>query len=202
MGKIFDAAVLVAYPAIVYFGLTRLGVRWTALILLVLVGRRFIALALGDRGTSRIVILQAVAMAAIIGAAAVSGSAFALRITPLCVSLTFIAQFAASLKGAPLIERFARLARPALPPEHAAYCRRLTEIWTAVLALNSLLLLGAAFIEDEAIWTLVVGPMSYGMLGLVFAIEYLYRKRRFQEFDAKNPLDRLLLPLLGRRLGR
>ena len=136
-------------------------------------------------------------MAAIIGIAAASGSAFALRVTPFAVSLTFIALFGLSLRTTPIIERFARLQRPDLPPDHVRYIRTLTKVWLGVLSANSLLLLGASLTEDEALWAILVGPVSYGMLGLVFVVEYPFRKWRFQDFDASNPIDRLLKPILS-----
>jgi uncharacterized membrane protein len=196
MGKLLDAAILFLYPLIVFCGITFLGIRWTAVLLLLLAGRRVITSVLSSRSTSRIVIIQASAMAAIMGAAALAQSAFALRVTPFAISLTFIAMFALSLRNTPIIERFARLKKPDLPPDHVAYCRSLTKVWIGVLIWNSGLVLAASFLEDEAMWAVMVGPVSYGWLGSVFTIEYLIRKRKFQEFD-DNPIDRLLKPILG-----
>ncbi len=198
MGKVIDAAVLFLYPVIVYFGLTHLGIRWTALILLALTARRVIVSVLRNRDTSKIVLIQAVAMTAIIGTAAALESELALRVTPFIVSLTFIAMFAGSLRATPLIERFARLQKNDLSDGEVVYCRKLTRVWVWVLVVNSLLLLGAALVEDKEIWTILVGPISYGMLGFVFGVEYVYRKYRFQEFG-NNPLDRILRAVVGRR---
>jgi uncharacterized membrane protein len=198
MGKIVDAVVLVLYPLIVYFGINHLGVRWTALVLLLVVGRRFALLVITNRSTSRIVLFQAASMAAIIGIAAASRSEFALRAVPFIISLTFIGLFASSLKHTPLIERFARLQKPKLPPDHVRYCRNLTKIWVGVLAINSLILFAAMLQDDKALWAILVGPVSFGFLGLVFAVEYPFRKWRFQEFNPDNPLDRILRALLKR----
>ncbi len=199
MGKILDGAVFLLYPLIVYVGLTYLSVRWTALFLLLLTGRRFVALVLKSRSTSRIVLVQATAMVVIIGSAAVSGSAFALRVAPFLVSLTFIAMFAISLGSTPVIERFARLQRPDLPVDHVAYCRTLTKIWIGVLAVNSLVLLVASLCRDEALWAILVGPVSYGLLGFVFAVEYIFRKWLFQEFSKKSIIDQLLKLILTKK---
>jgi uncharacterized membrane protein len=198
MGRIFDAVVIAVYPLIVLLGLTYLNVRWTALLLLVLLGRRFLAAVLSDRAASLIVLVQALAMAGLIGGAAISSSGLLLRFTPFLISLIFLAQFGASLRGTSIIERFARLKRPEMPPEQAAYCRTLTKVWLLVLAGNSLLVLAAAFVSSKALWAVLVGPVSYAYLGIFIAAEYLFRKRRFQEFDRKNALDRLLEPLLGK----
>ncbi|MFO8071294.1 MAG: hypothetical protein R6V85_05395 [Polyangia bacterium] len=198
MGRIFDAVVIALYPLIVLLGLTYLNVRWTALLLLVLLGRRFLAAVLSDRAASLIVLVQALAMAGLIGGAAISNSGLLLRFTPFLISLIFLAQFGVSLRGTPIIERFARLQRPEMPPEQSAYCRALTKVWLLVLAGNSALVLAAAFVPSKTLWAVLVGPVSYAYLGIFIAAEYLFRKRRFQEFDRERVLDRLLEPLLGK----
>lgn len=202
MGRLLDAAVLLLYPLIVFAGLTYLGVRWTAIILLALTARRFIALLFTDRSTSRVATVQAALVIAIIGGAAASGSALALRFTPFAVSLTFLAMFALSLQTTPIIERFARLQRADLPPDHVKYCLELTKVWIAVLSVNSALLLFASLYGDATLWTVLVGPVSYGLLGTVFTLEYLFRKWRFQEFDERSHIDKALRPLLLKRETR
>jgi uncharacterized membrane protein len=193
-----DIALLVFYPVIVFVGLRYVGVRTTALVLFLFMGRRFISMILSSRSTSMPVLVQAALIAAIQGAAAATGSALALRASPFVISLSFVVHFALSLRTTPLVETFARLERPDLPEEHVAYCRRLTEVWIVVLSLNSVMLLVATLVEDEAIWAILVGPVSYGIIGLTFAVEYAYRKWRFQEFRRNSAIDRLLKPVLGR----
>ncbi len=196
MGRVLDALVLLLYPVIVWGGLMHLGVRWTALILLVLTGRRFIIALLRSKETSRLTIIQAVAVVSIIGGAAVWGSELALRFAPFAVSLTFIALFTISLKSTPIIERFARLERPDLPPDHVAYCTALTKVWIGVLSANSILILYACLFADTTLWTVLVGPVSYGFLGTVFAVEYVFRKWKFRDFNNRNIVDRLLRVVL------
>jgi len=196
MGKILDAVVLILYPVIVVVGMTYLGVRWTALIILVLLGRRIIGLVLSNKEGTRIILYQAIAMAAIVGIAAASKSPFALRIAPFMISLTFITVFASSMRGVPIIERFARLADPNLSEAEVRYCRKLTKAWMGVLVANSALVFSAAFVEDKILWTVLVGPVSYALLGAAFVVEYPYRKRRFQKFNLKNPVDRILKKLI------
>jgi len=194
MGRIFDAIVLALYPLIVLLGLTYLDVRWTALLLAVLLGRRFVSQIFGSKETSVPVLIQVCGTGALLAGAAWSGSEMFLRFTPFGISLIFFFQFAASLRAgsAPIIERFARLARPDLPAENAAYCRRLTKIWLVVFVGNSALVLGAAFAPDKTTWALLVGPVSYFYLGGFLTAEYIYRRFRFREFNDKNPIDRLL----------
>ncbi|MCP4601847.1 MAG: hypothetical protein GY847_15255 [Proteobacteria bacterium] len=158
------------------------------------------ALVISNRSTSGLVIIQAAMMATIIGVAAAVGSPFALQIAPFAISLTFIAQFALSLRVTPIIERFARLQKPILPSVEVAYCRSLTKVWVGVLAINSCLLLIASICKDEGLWAILVGPVSYGLLGFVFTVEYIFRKWRFQDFNKDNPMDKLLKSVLERKI--
>ncbi len=195
MGKVIDAVIFVLYPLLVLVGMTYLGIRLTAVILLLFVGRRIIALLLANKAETRVVLYQAAAMGVIMGAAALSESPIALRAAPFFISLTFIFTFAISLRTTPLIERFARMTDPELSEEEVQYCRNLTKVWVAVLSCNSMLVFGAAFVEDHVLWSILVGPVSYSVLGSVFVFEYPYRKYRFRKFNDKNPADRLLKKL-------
>lgn len=193
---------LVLYPVIVVVGLTYIGVRWTALILLVLIGRRILLHIIANREGTRVILYQAIAMATIIGVAAVSESPFALRVAPFVISLTFITLFVTSFRTTPIIERFARLKSPNLSDAEVAYCRKLTKVWVGVLFANSVLVFIAAFIEDKTVWTLLVGPGSYALIGAVFVVEYPYRKWRFRDFDDNSVVDRFLKHILNSKPAR
>jgi uncharacterized membrane protein len=198
MGRILEALILILYPAIVAVGMTFFGIRITALILLALLGRRIIAMMLKNREGTRVILYQAIIIAAVIAIAGLIESPFALRVSPFIISLSIITLFAASLRSTPIIERFARLQKPELPEPEVIYCRKLTKVWIGILAANSTLVLVAAFIEDNITWTLLVGPVSYSLIGLAFIVEYPYRKWRFQDFDDKSPIDRILKKVVER----
>ncbi|HUT76313.1 MAG TPA: hypothetical protein VM285_01415, partial [Polyangia bacterium] len=161
--------------------------------------RRAVAVVLADRGASIVLLVQVLVMGGLLAGAAISGSELFLRFTPFLLSVLFFGQFAFSLRGTPIIERFARLKRTDLPPDHVRYCRGLTRIWLLVFLGNSAIVLTAAFVESKPLWALLVGPVSYLYLGVFIAGEYVLRKRRFQEFDPASPIDRLLRPLVGAR---
>jgi uncharacterized membrane protein len=199
MGKILDAIVIFLYPLIVVIGMNTVGIRWTALIILLFIGRRIIGLVITNKEGTRIVLYQAIAMAAIVGIAGASKSAFALRMAPFMISLTFITTFALSLKTTPIIERFARLSDPNLSDAEARYCGKLTKAWMGVLFANSVLVLCAAFVDNTLLWSILVGPASYALLGSPFVVEYPYRKWRFRKFNDKNPVDRLLRRVIENR---
>lgn len=83
-----------------------------------------------------------------------------------------------------------------LDPPLQRYARNLTALWAGVLALMALVnlvlaaiampngLLASAGITSpvtvtEAQWSWVANLLNYGLVGGVFALEFLYRKRRF-----------------------
>ncbi len=213
MGKVVEGIVLFLYPAVVLAGLWFFdgNVRATASVLLsFFVGRWLISAIVkhrlktprhikdsvirftSNRQVSIPVLIQTVSTLAMIGGAAITGSQIMLRFTPFGISLVFFAQFAMSLRSTPIIERFARLKRPDLPPDHVKYCRWLTRMWLLIFIGNSALVFSAAFVEPHWLWAMMVGPASYFYLGTFLAGEYIYRKWRFRDFNQKNPADRAL----------
>jgi len=162
-----------AYPFLVYLAqgavpplvFAAIG---TGLILL----RGFGLRALGGR----MPILAFLIGAALLAAIASVVPEVAAKAYPVAVSLIVAGIFAASLVYPPsFIERIARLREPDLPAEGVRYTRRVTQVWVGVLLINAAICAGTALWASVAVWTLWTGLLSYGLLGLVFGIEYLVR---------------------------
>ena len=89
----------------------------------------------------------------------------------------------------PLVTRLARRVHGTLPPEMAAYTRRVTVAWciffTAQLAVSALLFSFASL----SIWSLFVNVLNLPLLALMFAGEYVYRSLRHREFPHASFLD-------------
>lgn len=102
----------------------------------------------------------------------------AARAYPVVLSLGFAMAFAVTLRHPPsLVERLARLREPDLPAEGQVYCRAVTWVWAAWLTANAAIAAGlAAFGSDEA-WALWTGLLAYGVMGLLFAGEWVVRRR-------------------------
>lgn len=118
---------------------------------------------------------------------------------PVLVNLLLARLFQLTLQpdAEPLIARIARIARgePALPPELAAYTRRLTAAWMwffLALAANSLLL--AAFASTATI-ILFANTLNLLFMAVFFLIENLYRLYRYRGRYPHTPLPRLLATL-------
>lgn len=166
------AVLTLAYPCLVYLGIGRFEPRWLALLLLALALLR----ALASREP---VWLAAAAGATVLAAASMLGNALLpLKLYPVLVNATLLAVFAASLRFPPsAIERLARLREPALPPHAVRYTRQVTQAWCLFFIGNGALAWITAWYASDALWALYNGLLSYLLIGLMFAIEWLVRRR-------------------------
>lgn len=74
----------------------------------------------------------------------------------------------------PLVERFARVLKPELPPQAIRYTRRVTWYWVALIwgvAVAS----GLTAFASLRLWALFNGLVAYGIFALGFAAEYAVR---------------------------
>lgn len=100
-----------------------------------------------------------------------------MRAYPVAVSLIMLSLFAGSLlHGKPLVEQLARLREPDLPPAAVVYTRRVTQAWCVFLAVNGSIAAWTALYASLATWTLYNGVISYCLMGLMFAGEWLCRR--------------------------
>jgi uncharacterized membrane protein len=191
--------VLIGYPAVVYFGLTRWSVRGVAALLLVLVvpvmswrwsrgsgqlGRAGAALPLG-------------VAALLITSMLVDDQRFVLAMPVLINGWLFVA-FAATLSGTPMIERFARLQSPELSNQQIRYCRRVTHIWVGFFVVNGVITGLLALFASARWWAIYTGLIAYVLIALLGTAEFLFRRYLFREFG-NGMHDRVLRKVLPER---
>ncbi|PRC95157.1 hypothetical protein [Solimicrobium silvestre] len=101
-----------------------------------------------------------------------------LKLYPVLVNAVLLATFSYSLVFPPsMVEFFARMSEPDLPLVAVAYTRRVTQIWCVFFIVNGAIALVTAIWASEAIWSLYTGVISYGLMGVLFGGEFLYRLR-------------------------
>lgn len=101
-----------------------------------------------------------------------------LKLYPVLVNAALLAAFAYSLASPmSMIERFARMSEPDLPPAAVAYTRTVTKVWCAFFVANGLAALGTALWATPEVWSLYNGVVAYLLMGALFAGEYLVRLR-------------------------
>ena len=75
-----------------------------------------------------------------------------------------------------VIERLARLQHPDLPPEGVRHTRRVTKIWCAFFIFNGATAAILAGLQYYDWWAAYTGIVSYVLMGILFAGEWVYRK--------------------------
>ncbi|NKJ47910.1 hypothetical protein CIC12_14400 [Burkholderia sp. SG-MS1] len=116
--------------------------------------------------------LLSVASAAIV----VTDSELLLRLYPALVNLGLLIAFGATLvRGPSMIEKFARLGNPHLPPAAVHHTRRVTQVWCAFFVLNGAFSAYTALYWSRASWSLYNGAIAYGLIGVLLVAELIWR---------------------------
>lgn len=172
LGKILLAAFSAAYPLLWYYGREHGAFFWLAA---AMCGLWLVRAAVQKtRGQSAVSLL----LAAFFALALLFRRPDSMYWYPVAVSLLMLAAFGGSLFAEQtLIERLARLQHPNLPPEGVRHTRRVTQIWCGFFIFNAAAAALLAFSDRHNWWALYTGMISYVLMGLLFAGEWVYRKR-------------------------
>lgn len=127
------------------------------------------------------------------------GGQYALYLPPLLLPGALAASFALSLRPGrtPLITAIADAARGPLTPRIARYTRRLTLFWALLTASLLAIALLLSCTGPLWLWSLFTNFITYAVLGAVFAVEYLLRRRWYPEHDHPGFLDYLAIVVKG-----
>ncbi|WP_095162126.1 hypothetical protein [Pseudomonas sp. Irchel 3F5] len=161
------------YPFAVYFGMAHFA-PWQFGLLL---GGLWLARALSEprRPGGHWMAVAAIAFCALL---ALFNSPQLLRWYPVLISTFMLGLFGLSLKfGPPVAERLARLREPELPAVAIHYTRQVTKVWSLFFLANGLVAAALTLWAPLSWWTLYNGLIAYGLMGLLFAIEWLIRQR-------------------------
>lgn len=176
MSRLFGLLLLVAgalYPFAVYYGMEH----WSPRLFAALLGGLWLARALTARSRpgGLWLVVAALAFCLLLG---VADEPALLRWYPVLLNLMLLVLFSLSLKfGPPLVERLARLREPELPEVAVRYTRKVTLVWALFFLCNSFVLMALALWAPLSWWMLYTGFISYGLIGLLFAGEWLVRQQ-------------------------
>lgn len=176
MSRLIGLGLLLAgllYPFAVYFGMEHFA-PWQFGLLL---GSLWLARALlgARRPGSLWMAITAIVFCLLL---ALFDSPLLLRWYPVLISTFMLGLFGLSLKyGPPMIERLARMREPQLPAKAIVYTRQVTIVWSVFFLCNGLLAAALTLWAPLSWWMLYTGLISYGLMGLLFAIEWLIRQR-------------------------
>jgi uncharacterized membrane protein len=178
-GALLRAPLWLIYPLTIYFGLQVLEPRYVAMVLAAGLllrwrrdARRFLA------GLTAVHFGTIAALAGLAALTMLTNSELLLRLYPAAMNLGFLLLFGLSLGSPPsMIERFARLREPLLPPEGVRYARAVTVVWCGFFAVNGAIALWTAIYASRETWELYNGLVAYLLMGALFAVEWLVRRR-------------------------
>ncbi len=165
------------YPLIVYFGLQYISVQTISVVLIALVCLR---LLLSQQLLKKLPWLLPASIFALVtlAIAYVTNNDAGLRLYPVIINSMMAITFIFSLfRGPTIIESFARLQEPELDDKGIAYTRNVTKVWSLFFIINGVAALYTCLYSSLAVWSLYNGLISYILIGLIMAIEWLVRKR-------------------------
>lgn len=176
--------VTIAYPVIVFFGLQHFSPSTVAICLLLLIATR---LGIARNDTAPWVKWSLLLATILLVLSAWFNSQSLIRFYPVVINCTMMVIFGLSLLRPPtVIETLARLTDPDLPPSGVAYTYKVTLVWTLFFALNATIAAYTAMFTSLQIWTLYNGFIAYVFIGLIFAIEWLIRRKVKAKYQSNN----------------
>jgi len=129
------------------------------------------------------------------GLCLVINSAVILKFYPVLMNILFLAAFGGTLFLPPsMIFRFAVMQDKSIkgsPNEKrvAAYCRKVTYVWCGFFIFNGSVALWTIFSGSDALWSVYNGGISYILIGILFAGEFLVRRMVQKKMPVSVPLS-------------
>ncbi|WP_202304779.1 COG4648 family protein [Dryocola clanedunensis] len=169
---------VVGWPFAVWLALTYPQLRWLLPLLAVCFVLRLAALRGKTGALSRAAQGLAVVGAILTLASMGLREARLLMWYPVVVNVVMLALFGGSLLSRmPLVERLARWREGELSPAAVSYTRRVTQVWCGFFIINGTVAVWTCLHGNLHLWTLWNGMLSYLLMGLLFAVEWLVRQR-------------------------
>lgn len=174
MVSMFAAILVLAYPFLVFFGLSHFNPRIFGVLLVgVVVLRAFLIKGEKHLGQKSLLVFV-VAYSFLI---TLTDSELLLRFYPVAINLSIALMFAISLNDKlSIIEKIALKMKVYVGPNGKGYMRKLTGIWAALLACNAVVAGYTALFSSLKIWAIYNGFLSYLLFSAIIVVEYFYRK--------------------------
>ncbi|ATM93564.1 TPA: hypothetical protein QHU19_001897 [Klebsiella aerogenes] len=176
--SIMTGLLLLAWPFLIWFGLAHNSLPWLLPLMALLLFLRFRQTRRQSGPLSVVTQIVAVAGMTLCIASFLLKTHQLLLFYPVVVSGVMLAVFGGSLwSSMPVVERLARLRDPVLSEQAVRYTRRVTQIWCAFFIGNGGIALVTALYGDMSLWTAWNGMISYLLMGMLMAGEWLVRQR-------------------------
>lgn len=170
--RVLAIALTLIYPLLIYLSIGRLAIWHMALLLGAMALLRYLA------EPNRFWLCAGFGVWLLAGIAASTESLLLIKLYPVLVNALMLMLFVSSLVFPPsAIERLARLHEPNLDAHGVAYTRRVTQVWIGFFVFNLSAALYTSLVSSERVWALYNGMIAYVLMGLLFGVEYLVRRR-------------------------
>ncbi len=188
LAGVWVAVLAVLTPWVLAVVQPRLGTRGLALLLL-----GAVALSLGLRAPAPRERRIAVAgLAGLLAFGVATGDPRFLRLVPAGVYLGLALLFAASLRGpGSIIEAMARWLVPEAPDFIRGYCRSVTALWVVFFLASAATIGWLAVAGSVAAWFTASSRDVWIAMGVLTALEFLFRKSWFRHYFHGGPFERL-----------
>jgi len=129
------------------------------------------------------------------GLCLVFNSAIILKLYPLLMNIIFLTAFGSTLFSPPsMIFRFAAMQDKSIQgslneKRVAAYCRKVTFVWCGFFIINGSAAAWTIFSGSDALWSVYNGGISYILIGVLFAGEFMVRKMAQKKMPQSIPLS-------------
>ena len=170
--------VLVAYPFAVWFGLSHEKGYWViALLCLVFILRLSLLRGKLKEWVGFGKVLAGFGFALCVASVLLKNFQLLLYY-PVLMNVLLLILFGSSLLGTKsFVERLARLQERDLPPAAVRYTRHVTMLWCLFFIINGSIALATCLYGSMQLWALYNGLISYILIGLLMAAEWIVRKR-------------------------
>ncbi len=166
---------LLAYPVLVYVGLSHGYEQQVAWVLVALLATRLL-LSFKNRAIGNWILPISAFGLLVVLSAALADEPKWLQLYPVMVNIIMALTFFASLfQKQSMVERFARLQEPNLSEQGVLYTRKVTQIWCVFFVINMLVATYTVYLNDVQLWTLYNGFIAYVLMGSLAGGEFVYR---------------------------
>lgn len=170
------SVILVVYPLLVYWGMHWMEPRFLGLLLVAVYAVRIIMIT-QKRALRWLMLFAIVAVGALFW---LFNSELLLRLVPAFINIALALGFAYTLYVPPTLPaRMATLKHGFLTPALERYTSQITCLWVGFFCVNASIAAATALWTSREVWALYNGLIAYGLIGLVFASEYAYRRLVF-----------------------
>jgi uncharacterized membrane protein len=200
------ALAVASYPFVLVAGLDHLAARTISAGALAILLAAFAFSGTGRKRLVSLLIRRFGILLVLLAIATATDEPVLLKLLPSLTSLWLLATFALTLRERhSMVEQFAIASHEAFPDFLLPYCRRVTWVWCGFFLANAIAGIVLAIAGTPRAWALYTGALSYVLVGLLAAGEYVFHKSRFRFYEdgwADGVWRRLCPPertALGRR---